>query len=79
MDKTENILEVNLYIAWCYKMLEWIYIHTYVIVCMYIARYSCYFIIIIITSNDDIQPSTLITDKSPSGLLLEIEAQEYNS
>ena len=33
----------------------------------------------VITSNDDIQPSTLITDQSPSGLLLEIEAQEYNS
>ena len=30
-----------------------------------------YFIIIIIYSNDDIQPSTLITDQSPSGLLLE--------
>ena len=27
-------------------------------------------IIIIITSNDDIQPSTLITNQSPSGLLL---------
>lgn len=28
-------------------------------------------IIIIITSNDDIRPSTLITDQSPSGLLLD--------
>ena len=25
------------------------------------------------TSNDDIQPSTLITDQSPSGLLLDIK------
>ena len=30
-------------------------------------------IIIIITSSDDIQPSTLITDHSPSGLLLDME------
>ena len=30
-------------------------------------------IIIIITSSDDIQPSTLITDQSPSGLLLDIK------
>ena len=29
-------------------------------------------IIIIITSSDDIQPSTLISDQSPSGLLLNI-------
>ena len=34
-------------------------------------------IIIINTSNDDIQPSTLITDQSPSGLLLDIKSQEY--
>ena len=32
--------------------------------------------ILIITSNDDIQPSTLITDQSPSGLLLDIKSQE---
>ena len=32
-------------------------------------------IIIIITSSDDIQSSTLITDQSPSGLLLDIKAQ----
>ena len=38
-----------------------------------------FFIYGYVTSNDDIQPSTLITDQSPSGLLLEIEAQEYNS
>ena len=30
-------------------------------------------IIIIITSSNDIQPSTLITDHSPSGLLLDME------
>ena len=30
-------------------------------------------IIIIITSSDDIQPSTLISDQSPSGLLLDIK------
>ena len=32
-----------------------------------------FIIIIIITSSDDIQPSTLITDHSPSGLLLDIK------
>ena len=31
-----------------------------------------YIIIIIITSSDDIQPSTIISDQSPSGLLLDI-------
>ena len=36
-----------------------------------------YFRQIIITSSDDIQPSTLITDQSPSGLLLDIKVQEY--
>ena len=30
-------------------------------------------IIIIITSSDDIQPSTLITDQSPTGSLLDIK------
>ena len=29
-----------------------------------------FFIYGYVTSNDDIQPSTLITDQSPSGLLL---------
>ena len=35
-------------------------------------RVSHTHIIIIITSSDDIQPSTLISDQSPSGLLLDI-------
>ena len=34
-------------------------------------------IIIIITNSDDIQPSTLITSQSPSGLLLNIKGQKY--
>ena len=35
-------------------------------------------IIIIITSSDDIQPSTLISDQSPSGLLQTSSSQEYD-
>ena len=30
-----------------------------------------------VTSSDDIQPSTLISDQSPSGLLLVLKSQEY--
>ena len=37
-----------------------------------ICEVICNIIIIIITSSDDIQPSTLIADQSPSGLLLDI-------
>ena len=35
-----------------------------------------YYYYYIITSSNDIQPSTLITDQSPSGLLLDIKAQD---
>ena len=38
---------------------------------MYTGRFII--IITIITSSDDIQPSTLITDQSPSGLLVDIK------
>ena len=38
---------------------------------------SNFVILLYYPSSDDIQPSTLITDQSPSGLLLDIKAQEY--
>ena len=43
----------------------------YLVVC-FVQLKSRISIIIIITSSDDIQPSTLITDHSPSGLLLDM-------
>ena len=38
---------------------------------------STFYSFLFLSSSDDIQPSTLITDQSLSGLLLDIKAQEY--
>ena len=37
---------------------------------LYIGYVNYFIMVIIITSNDDLQPSTVITNLSPSGLVL---------